>query len=142
MLLINWNSSYILQNMGDCNKRRVFFVIVVTLFKISIFKYSELTGDKILKFCPGHHTVFPHRFVPIWIPKALFKPPFWSVTTYNSFWADITLTLVWMFENIFGRVGGSQKQSIWLLRCLIFFHTEMNMLTRTFKFLMRDDNDI
>ena len=62
--------------MGDCNEIRVFFVIVVTLFKISICKYSELTGDKILKFCRGHHTVFSHRFVPILGPKTLVKALF------------------------------------------------------------------
>ena len=62
--------------MGDCNEIRVFFVIVVTIFEISICKYSELTGDKILKFCRGHHTVVPHRFVPIWGLKTLVKTLF------------------------------------------------------------------
>lgn len=92
-----------------CNRCKffciVFFVIVVTLFKISICKYSELTGDKILKFSRGHHTVFPHQFVPIWGPKTLVKALFWSVTTHDSFWADITLTLIWRGENIFCPIG-------------------------------------
>ena len=87
--------------MADCNERRDFFVIVVTLIKISIRQNSELTRDKILKLCQNHHTVFLHRFVPIWSMKALVNTLFWSVTTHHGFWADITLTFIWIGENIF-----------------------------------------
>ena len=87
-------------DMGYCNDRRVFFVIVV-LFEILICQYSEMIGDKILKFCRNCKTVFLHGFLLLWSWIAFIKTLFWSVMTHHSFWAGITLTLIWRGEKIF-----------------------------------------
>ena len=36
------------KNLGGCNERRVFFVIVVKLREMSICQITEVTGDKTL----------------------------------------------------------------------------------------------
>ena len=127
-----------------------FFIIVVTLFQISISQYSELMGHKILKFFRNRQTVSLHLVVLIWSRKAFAKDLFLK---RDSFRANISLTLASRGKVIFWPVGWRVLEflhspyKIHVVTRLtrrpdFFFYAKMCMITSTFRFLMRDDIDI